>query len=75
MMVIGSAVHALWVPRGLAIKYSDAVGGYAPELIAALGGYWCNLGRRFYESFYRNLFPGVGRFHVESAGDLTMRLS
>jgi len=40
MMVIGSAVHALWVPRGLGIKYSDAVGGYAPELIAALGGYW-----------------------------------
>ncbi len=26
MMVVGSAVHALWVPRGLAIKYSDAVG-------------------------------------------------
>jgi len=131
MMVIDSAVHALWVPRGLAIKYSDAVGGYAPELIAALGSYWelaydlaavpayfgaillamlvvlgkslyprwtvlanfgvlsllaplaertsapfgAIFGRRFYESFYRNLFPGVGRFHVESAGDLTMRLS
>ena len=48
--------------------------------IGAAGGadfrsLWCNLGRRFYESFYRNLFPGVGRFHVESAGDLTMRLS
>src|SRR5882724_13050577 len=40
MMVVGSAVHALWVPRGLAIRYSDAVGGYARELIAALGGYW-----------------------------------
>ena len=39
-MVIGSAVHALWVPRGLAIKYSDAVGGVAPDLIAALKDYW-----------------------------------
>jgi hypothetical protein len=40
MMVAGSAVHALWVPRGLAIKYSDTVGAYAPELIAALRRYW-----------------------------------
>ena len=40
MMVAGSALHALWVPRGLAIKYSDAVGPYAPELIAALRRYW-----------------------------------
>ncbi len=40
MMVVGSAVHALWVPRGLAIKYSDAVGGYAPDLLAALRRYW-----------------------------------
>src|SRR4029077_7799128 len=24
-VVIGSAVHALWVPRGLAMKYSDAL--------------------------------------------------
>jgi hypothetical protein len=39
-MVLGSAVHALWVPRGLAIKYSDAVGGVAPDLIAALKDYW-----------------------------------
>ena len=39
-MVIGSAVHALWVPRGLAIKYSGAVEGIAPELIAALKDYW-----------------------------------
>jgi uncharacterized protein DUF6796 len=39
-MVIGSAVHALWVPRGLAIKYSDAVEGITPELIAALKDYW-----------------------------------
>jgi len=40
MMVAGGAVHALWVPRGLAIKYADTVGGYAPELIAALRRYW-----------------------------------
>jgi hypothetical protein len=40
MMVAGSALHALWVPRGLAIKYSDTVGPYAPELIAALRRYW-----------------------------------
>ena len=40
MMVAGSALHALWVARGLAIKYSDAVGPYAPELIAALRRYW-----------------------------------
>ena len=39
-MVIGSAVHALWVPRGLAIKYSDTLGGVAPDLIAALKDYW-----------------------------------
>jgi hypothetical protein len=39
-MVVGSAVHALWVPRGLAIKYSDAIGRVAPELIAALKSYW-----------------------------------
>jgi len=40
MMVAGSALHALWVPRGLAIKYSDTVGPYAPELIGALRRYW-----------------------------------
>jgi len=40
MMVVGSAVHALWVPRGLAIKYADTVGAFAPELIAALRRYW-----------------------------------
>jgi hypothetical protein len=39
-MVIGSAVHALWVPRGLAMKYSDALGGIAPQFIAALKDYW-----------------------------------
>ncbi len=39
-MVIGSAVHALWVPRGLAMKYSDALAPVAPELIAALKNYW-----------------------------------
>ena len=40
MMVIGSALHALWVPRGLAIKYSDQVAPVAPESIAALKDYW-----------------------------------
>ncbi len=40
MMVAGGAVQALWVPRGLAIKYADTVGGYAPALIAALRRYW-----------------------------------
>lgn len=40
MMVIGSALHSLWVPRGLAIKYSDQVAPVAPELIAALKDYW-----------------------------------
>ena len=40
MMVAGSALHVLWVPRGLAIKYSDTVGPYAPELIAELRRYW-----------------------------------
>jgi len=39
-MVIGSAVHALWVPRGLTIKYSDMVGTVAPDLINALKNYW-----------------------------------
>jgi len=39
-MVIGSAVHALWVPRGLAIKYSDALAGVAPELVTAFKDYW-----------------------------------
>ena len=39
-MVIGSAVHALWVTRGLAIKYSDALAGVAPGLITALKDYW-----------------------------------
>lgn len=40
MMVAGSALHALWMPRGLAIKYSQTVNPYAPELIAALRRYW-----------------------------------
>ena len=39
-MVIGGAVHALWVPRGLAIKYSAVVGAVAPELIDSLRSYW-----------------------------------
>jgi hypothetical protein len=39
-MVVGGAVHTLWVPRGLAMKYSEAVGGVAPELIDSLRSYW-----------------------------------
>jgi hypothetical protein len=38
MMVAGSAVHALWVPRGLAYRYAEQ--GYPPELLAALRDYW-----------------------------------
>jgi hypothetical protein len=40
MMVAGSAVHALWVPRGLAFRYEGALRGYAPELLSALRRYW-----------------------------------
>jgi Family of unknown function (DUF6796) len=39
-MVVGGVVHALWVPRGLAIKYSAVVGPVAPELIDSLRSYW-----------------------------------
>ena len=39
-MVVGGTVHAVWVPRGPAIKYSDLVGGVAPELIDSLQSYW-----------------------------------
>jgi hypothetical protein len=40
MMVVGSAVHALWVPRGLATKYEIPLRAYAPDLSAALRRYW-----------------------------------
>jgi hypothetical protein len=40
MMVAGSAVHALWVPRGLASKYEFALRAAAPDLFAALRRYW-----------------------------------
>jgi hypothetical protein len=40
MMVAGSAVHALWVPRGLVSKYEVALNTCAPDLFAALRGYW-----------------------------------
>jgi len=40
MMVAGSAVHALWVPRGLASKYESALRAGAPDLFAALRRYW-----------------------------------
>ena len=39
MMVAGSAVHALWVPRGLAFRYEGAI-GVPVELLAPLRGYW-----------------------------------
>ena len=39
MMVVGSAVHALWVPRGLAFRYEGAIGVPA-ELLASLRRYW-----------------------------------
>ena len=39
MMVAGSAVHALWVPRGLAFRYEGAI-GVPTELLASLGRYW-----------------------------------
>jgi len=40
MMVVGSAVHALWVPRGLATKYEEPLRAYLPDLFAALRRYW-----------------------------------
>jgi hypothetical protein len=40
MMVVGSAVHALWVPRGLALKYETTLQHYAPDLFSALRRYW-----------------------------------
>jgi len=40
MMVAGSAVHALWVPRGLATRYELPLTAHAPELFAALQRYW-----------------------------------
>jgi hypothetical protein len=39
MMVAGSAVHALWVPRGLAFRYERAIGVPA-ELLTSLRRYW-----------------------------------
>jgi uncharacterized protein DUF6796 len=40
MMVAGSAVHALWVPRGLAFKYEAALSRCVPDLFTALCRYW-----------------------------------
>jgi hypothetical protein len=40
MMVTGSAVHALWVPRGLAFRYELQLTAYAPDLFGALRRYW-----------------------------------
>jgi len=40
MMVVGSAVHALWVPRGLATKYEEPLKAYLPDLFEALRRYW-----------------------------------
>lgn len=38
MMVAGSALHALWVPRGLSYRY--AAQAYPTELLVALRDYW-----------------------------------
>jgi hypothetical protein len=40
MMVVGSAVHALWVPRGLASRYELQLTAHAPHLFEALRRYW-----------------------------------
>jgi len=40
MMVVGSAVHALWVARGLATKYEEPLRAYLPDLFVALRRYW-----------------------------------
>jgi len=40
MMVVGSALHALWVPRGLATRYELPLTAHAPDLYAALRRYW-----------------------------------
>jgi hypothetical protein len=40
MMVVGSAVHVLWVPRGLASRYELQLTAYAPDLFGALRRYW-----------------------------------
>jgi hypothetical protein len=40
MMVVGSAVHALWVPRGLAFRYELQLAAHAPDLFGALRRYW-----------------------------------
>ena len=40
MMVVGSAVHTLWVPRGLASRYEFQLTAHAPDLFGALRRYW-----------------------------------
>ena len=40
MMVAGSAVHALWVPRGLASRYELPLTAHVPDLFTALRRYW-----------------------------------
>ncbi len=40
MMVAGSAVHALWLPRGLTSRYELPLTAHAPELFTALRRYW-----------------------------------
>ena len=40
MMVAIGAVHVLWVPRGLALKYAAQASSSAPELLTALRDYW-----------------------------------
>jgi hypothetical protein len=40
LMVAGSAVHALWTPYGLALKYCSGEGSPCSELLGATRSYW-----------------------------------
>jgi hypothetical protein len=41
LMVVGSATHALWTARGLAIKFcTDQPAAPCPELLGAVQDYW-----------------------------------
>jgi hypothetical protein len=47
LMVAGSAVHALWTAKGLALKYCYGQGAPCSDLLAAIKSYWAlayNLG-------------------------------
>lgn len=40
LMVAGSAVHALWTAKGLALKYCYGQGVPCSDLLAAMKSYW-----------------------------------